>query len=161
MATIVVEDGSIVEDANSYCSVLDLQTYCSDRNITLEGDESSLLIQAMDYIEQLDFIGYRATDEQELEWPRKNVVIDCREFPDNEIPKQLKLGQMATAVAIDQGNSPLNVITSAVKREKVDVLEVEYASNAISNPIDPNINNYLKKLLNIGNNGYQFKVSKA
>jgi hypothetical protein len=76
MTTIVVEDGSIVASANSYVSAADLSTYATDRGITINGTAAVLLIQAMDYLEQQDFQGYKYTDDQALQWPRGDVYID-------------------------------------------------------------------------------------
>ena len=43
MATIIVEDGTIVPSANSYATVAEFTQFCSDRNITIVstyGDEA-------------------------------------------------------------------------------------------------------------------------
>ncbi len=144
--TITVEDGSIVEDANSYATETELSDYATARGVTLSGDTEQLLIQAMDYIEAQSFKGAKYTQDQELQWPRSGVKIDGFSIGTDEIPKDLKKAQMAVAVAIDEGNSPDAVITSGIKMEKVDVIEIEYQDNAITNSIDPKINNLLKKL---------------
>lgn len=151
MATIIVEDGSQVAGANSYMTEAELVTYAADRGVTLTGDTSVLLIQAMDYIEGLNFKGYKTIVDQNLEWPRSYVVIDgWNEVDSDEIPQALKNGLAATAIAIDQGNSPLQVYQRSTVREKVDVLEVEYQAGSSSQNIDPNISNALKDLLRSG-----------
>ena len=168
MATIIVEDGSGVPNANSYVSVAELQQYADDRGIELVGDLSQLIINAMDYIESLNYKGVKKDKNQSLKWPRKYVIIDgysgcgCSYFPDDEIPSLLKKALMATAVAVDQGNSPLAVVDRAVKREQVDVISVEYMDNASSSIIDPTINAALAPLLDgFGGSSLQFKVGKA
>ena len=76
MATIIVEDGSVVAGANSYVTEAELTTYAADRGITLTAATDVLLIKAMDYIESLSFIGTKFSEGQSLQWPRSNVYID-------------------------------------------------------------------------------------
>jgi hypothetical protein len=168
MAIIIVETGSGGNPAaNSYVSEADLTTYAADRGITLSAtDKSVLLIQAMDYLESLSYKGWKTNQDQPLQWPRQCVIIDpnycgCNYFPHDEIPNELKKAQLALAVAIDQGNSPLNIIQPAVKREQVGEISVEYRDSAVSSNIDPNVSINLKKLLSSYSSGNVVKVSKA
>lgn len=154
---IVVETGVIVDGANSYVSVLELQTYASERGITLTGDEEELLIKAMDYIESLNFIGRKRTQDQDLQWPRDYVYIDGYCFPSDEIPKELKKAQISVAVAIDEGNGPLTVLERTTKRESVGPISVEYSDSANATSVDRNINVNLKKLISGGVSGYNVK----
>lgn len=150
MVTIVVEDGSIVPGANSYVSAADLTTYASNRGITLVGDPSILLIRAMDYIESLGYKGHKVSSAQPLQWPRYGVFIDSYYLDADYIPVELKNGLMQTAIAVDQGNDPLAVMTQGVKRERVDVIEIEYMDGSSSSPIIKQINAALYKLLGSG-----------
>lgn len=150
---IVVEDGSIVSGANSYVSVADLTAYATARGITLIEDEEVLLIKAMDYIESLNYQGVKKTQAQPLSWPRAYVFIDSYYFPTDQIPSQLKNGQMQTAIAIDQGNDPLAVVDPQVKTETVDVISVTYMDGTNSVPIVKAINATLYKLLVGGGSG--------
>lgn len=161
MTTIVVEDGSIVSNANSYVSEAELTAYALARAYTLIADEDDLIIQAMDYIESLDFIGTKRTRDQGLQWPRVDAWIDGYWVDANSIPNDLKKAQLAICVAIDQGNGPLQVLPRSTKSEKVGPLEVVYSDNASSVAIDRTISAYLKKLVRGGNGGYQFIVGKA
>ena len=45
MASIIVEDGSLVTGANSYISEADLTTYATDRGIVITGTNSILIIK--------------------------------------------------------------------------------------------------------------------
>lgn len=153
MATIVVEDGTVVTGANSYCTTDELDTYASDRGYTLTGtygDQSEILIKANDYLEGQDFIGVKSSRAQPLVWPRYDVYIEGWLQPSNTIPPELKTAQLAIALAIDAGNDPLAVIDRAVKREKVDVIEIEYQDNAADAEIIRSIAHPLKKLLRPG-----------
>lgn len=161
MAVIVVEDGTIVANANSYVSEANLTTYATDRGLTLVADESILLIKAMDYIESIGYKGVKVLSTQALQWPRYSVYLDGYYFPSNEIPKELKQAQMAVAVSIDQGDDPLATIGQGVKREKVDVLEVEYMPGSSSAPIIKSITSSLWKLLSGGGGGNVLPVVKG
>jgi hypothetical protein len=161
MATIIVEDGSNVSGANSYITEAELATYAADRGITLVGDPNQLIVLSMDYIESLKYKGVKFSEEQPLQWPRYNVIVDGYYVDSDEIPKELVQGQLATAIAIDQGNGPLNVIERTTKREKVDVLEIEYSDSSTSKSIDPNISNSLQKLLKAGSGGTSYTVVRG
>lgn len=159
MVTIVIEDGSIVDNANSYVTTAELTSYTSDRNITLTGDLSELLIQAMDYLESLSFIGFKRTKEQSLQWPRCCVFIDGYYIDNDYIPKELKQAQMAIAVSIDEGNGPLSTIERTTKREQVGPILVEYMDSSSSTNTVRTIPASLRKLVSGGVNGY--RVVKA
>jgi hypothetical protein len=148
MATIIVEDGSIVTGANSYNSEAELTTYAADRGITLTGTPAVLLIQSMDYTETRDFKGTKSTEAQGLQWPRHGVTIDGYYVDSNEIPKELKSAQLATCVSIDAGFDPLSTVDRATKREKLDSLEIEYQENASSAAMIRSVSIAFAKLVN-------------
>lgn len=158
---IVVEDGSIVAGANSYVTVAELQAYATARGVTIDGQAEKHLTQAMDYIENLIFKGYKKTQDQPLQWPRMDVFIDGYLWRSDEIPNELKNGLMQCAIAIHEGNDPLQDAPRAVQRQKVDVIEVEYAPGASSVVINKKIMHMLKKLLVGGNGGNVVGVSKG
>ncbi len=126
--TIIVEDGTNVSGANSYVSADDLTAFSLARGITVVGNAEQLLIQAMDYIETQQYQGSKVLFTQGLQWPRVNVWIDGWYNNITNIPKELKNGQMETAIAIDQGNAPDADVERFAIREKVGELEVEYAA---------------------------------
>ncbi len=77
------EDGTIVEDANSLCSVEFADEYFSDRGITAwaGADESkqSWLIRATDYFVirfGSNLKGYLVEDDQPLPYPRSDIGMD-------------------------------------------------------------------------------------
>lgn len=161
MATIVVETGARVSGANSYVSEATLTTYATDRGVTISGDTAELLIQAMDYIESLEFIGLRYTEDQELEWPRSGAKKKRIYYYDtDEIPQELKDGLCEVALAIDADNSPLSDLERRTEREKVGDLEVTYGSGALSATVVRKINAKLKRLLS-ADYGLNFTVRKA
>lgn len=132
--TITVEDGTGVSGANSYVSVSELETYATERGITLsaatEAAKEQLLIKAMDYIDAKygsRFKGARVNRTQALHWPRAGVYIDGWLNPSNNIPRELEYGQLAAAVEADSGTDLLPNPTAPIKRERVEgAVEVEY-----------------------------------
>lgn len=162
-ATIIVETGAIISGANSYVSVADLTTYGTDRGITISAaNPEDLLIEAMDYIESLEFIGYQYTEDQALSWPRSGAVKKKQwMYEVTEIPQDLIDGLCEVALAIDAGNSPLSNIDRATIREKVGPVEVQYKEGSAANTIVKKINTKLKDLIVGGTAGINFTVSKA
>lgn len=156
--TLTVETGTIVANANSYVSTTDFTTYVTARGVSLTSGAETLLVQAMDYIESLSYIGTKYTASQGLQWPRSGVYIDGYLFDYDDIPQELINAQMQVAMAIDVGNGPLVTIARATKRERVGELEVEYMAGANSVAIVRTINAMLWKILS---GGAGFKVSKA
>ncbi len=78
MPTIIVEDGSIVENANSYTTVSGVDVYATDYGYTDWTAVSNTikiqsLLRAMRYIESLSWKGVRSTADQPLEFPRSDL----------------------------------------------------------------------------------------
>jgi hypothetical protein len=160
--SVIVEDGSIVANSNSYVSETDLTAFATARGVTLSGDEEELLIQAMDYIESLSYKGLKKTRDQSLQWPRSGVYIDSYYLDNDVIPEELKKGLMQTAIAIDTGVGPQVTLGRKTKREKVGELEVEYEASSVTNSLDVKIKGFLWKLLNSGGMGSNvINVNKA
>ena len=153
MATIIVENGTVVAGANSYVSEAGLLDYAASRGVTLTGATDVLIIKAMDYIESLSFIGDKHREAQPLQWPRDEVYIDRYYIERETIPKELKNGVYTAALAIDAELDPLRIVGRATKREKVDVIEVEYMDSAASETIVRTISAALYKILRPGGHG--------
>lgn len=134
MVALIVEDGSIVANANSYNSVADIRNYASDRGITLpiENDTvASFAISAMDWLRQNDnkWKGEIVSTIQTLAWPRKNVIIGYTVLPSDKIPTQIKSAQCQLCVYASQGIllTPATHTEKFLKREKLGPLEQEYS----------------------------------
>lgn len=101
---LVIEDGTIVADANSYASAADLTTYAGLRGVTLpttDAEKEALLIKAMDYLARYrgKWKGERVAEAQELDFPRTGVYVDNLLLPSDEIPRELFYAQLSLAVA--------------------------------------------------------------
>jgi len=83
------------------------------------------------------FRGIKNTVEQAREWPRFSDMgygagdsFDPYPIRPTEIPPRIREAQMEMAYLIQAGADPLATYTGGVKRQKVDVIEVEYAGAA-------------------------------
>ena len=67
---LVVEDGSVVSGANSYITLADYRAWANARGISASDSDTVLeryVLRAMDYFEQLVFIGNKANENQLLQ----------------------------------------------------------------------------------------------
>lgn len=132
--TIIVEDGSIVANANSLVSEADYIAYLTTIGVTATGNTEIQLIQAMEFINSLEplLMGYKVQRDQPLSYPRTDVCIEGFYWSSNEIPRQAIDAQIALALdienSIDLYNRP-EPDNKIVKRERVEgAVEVEYAT---------------------------------
>lgn len=137
---LITEDGAAKADAESYISVADASTYHSNRGnltwATMSNQEmEEALRRATDYIEQVyrsRWLGYRKTTTQALSWPRSQVPFPdggvYAYYADDAVPVELKNACAEMAWKAAAGELAPD-IEQRVKREKVDVLEVEYADH--------------------------------
>lgn len=148
-----VETGAGLSNANSYTSVAEADTYHADRGNSSwapldTATKQALLIRATDYIDQEYgqlFIGSRETDAQALEWPR----IDVDTIYLDVVPTALK--QAVCLLAMEAKTTDLNPSLArggAVKRQKVDVIEVEFMDGASNKTSRPAIAGLLRRLIN-------------
>jgi hypothetical protein len=161
---IVVEDGTIVSGANSYASESELTTRASARGITLtaaNGTPEQILLKSMDFIESQNYAGSKLTKAQVLQWPRAGVYVDGFLVEDDEIPVELKIAQMETALSIDAGVNPLSTLGRETRREKVGDIEVEYVPGSKDSPDIRAISAYLDKLLVNGANVGVVQLERA
>ena len=147
--TLVVEDGSKVTGANTYITLAEFKAWADARgvNYSSDGHVTENILRAMDYIEELMFIGVKETRDQALQWPRVDVVIDGYALDVGEIPKELKNATYELVKAIIDGDNKLNPVERQVTKEKVDSLEVTYKSNAGMQRHTPAVTRALRKLI--------------
>lgn len=132
--TLTIETGAIVANADSFVTVAEIRTYAIGRGITLPADNEQVEIlarKAMDWFiaQEPSLAGTRVDKAQTLPYPRSGVYIHKFEIDNDEIPPLVKEVQMQAAVdanTIDLLPSHAATPTGAVKKEVVDVLEVEY-----------------------------------
>ena len=151
MATITV-------GTNSYVTEAELTSYAADRGITISGDTAVLLIKAMDFLETREYKGEPVAYDQALSFPRVfcgayldhlqnyNYYDDLCKY-DNTVPQKIKDAQCEAAIILDGGDDVQPTIDRTVKREKIDVLEVEYSDNALASKQYTKLNDLLKIFL--------------
>ena len=150
---LLIEDGSNVPGAQTYVSESTLTAYALARGYTLVGDPSQLLLQAMDWVENLNFQGIRGYYIQTLQWPRLRIMIDLYWVMNNTIPQLLKDLECEVAMAIDMGESPYASIPNKITRVKAGSIEIDYLGASVSNPINRAILNKIRKLV-VGGGGF-------
>lgn len=133
--SLIIEDGTRPLGANSYVTVDEFIAFLTGRGLTVAaGTEEGMLLDAMGYLEQYSaettpaYKGWKYTSAQSLQWPRAGVVID--EFPVSNatIPLNLKNAQLQLGVESISYDLMPSSDGYAVASEKVDVIEVEYAT---------------------------------
>ena len=159
--TLIVEDGSLVADANTYIDVDYLRAYCDLRGITLPDDDdevSVFIIKGMDYIETQLYKGSQVSIN--TQWPRENVELYGFDIDSDVIPKQLKDAQCQASVESNNGVDLMPTTTGKnVIREKVGPIETEYSeSNQAGRPVLAKVNKLLAPLLL---HGGQFRVIRV
>jgi len=127
MALIVETGLGLDADANSYVRLADAQAFIAARGLTTTITEGHLL-QAMDQLNPLDYCGVRTSQNNPLPMPRVGIYNDDGyQYRINAIPQEMVQAQIWAAYYIAEGQDMTARSTPAIKREKVDVLEIEYA----------------------------------
>ena len=147
----VYEDGTGLSNANSLASVQDFKDYYLLRNVNIstltDTQIEGFLVLGTDYIVQkYDFKGSKLKDTQSLPFPR--VVNNETIFPTN-----VKYATILLAFK-SQNGSLLADSQQQVKKEKVDVLEVEYMDGSSSEVVYNDVLGYLKPYLSNAGNVY-------
>lgn len=113
---------ALVVGTDTYKTSTELTAYATARAITiLASDKDVILLKAMDYIESRIYSGYKTDSTQALEFPRNG---------DTTVPVKIGQAQMVAALLIDSGVNLFAAIERGIKREKVDIIETEYQTNA-------------------------------
>lgn len=130
---LIVEDGTIVADANSYNDLAAIRVYAVLRNRTLPLDDDSVkayAIRAMDYLESFrdQYKGAIVDAAQLLAFPRTGVKAGNVEYADDVIPQLIKNAQMQLVIELAAGVElfPTFVRLGRVKRKKIGPLETEW-----------------------------------
>ena len=142
-----------------YNTTTELTDYANARGITLEGDLAVLLQLANDFIERQTYKGRRTDPEQVTSFPRTGLVLDGAALNAAIIPSQVKAAECEAAIILDAGGDLMPSLEAQVKREKVDVLEVEYQDGARSQAYHQKVMSLLNPLL--AATGNSVRVTRA
>lgn len=137
-----VEDGTGKANANSFASIAELNVYHSDLgNTEWTGDDSAkeaAARRATAYVSTaFRYIGKRSQGRtQALAWPREGVLdSEGNEILNTELPQEIVDATCEAALYEIVNPNGLNLtitMTDRVKREKIDVIETEYADSPVS-----------------------------
>lgn len=114
---------------------LNSDTWTTKTGSTLTETEKAALVEATRDLNVKGWLGERVDDVQALAWPRQNVINpddpSLSYYATTAIPQRVKNACMELAFQyINAGTTDLASLTSqeqtAIKRERVDVLETEY-----------------------------------
>jgi hypothetical protein len=159
---LVVETGSIVAGANTYVSLSEVNSYHSVRGnsawAALASDtiRENCILRAMDYIEKVYhglWKGYLVNMDQPLAWPRAfakradSTGYAEQYYSQTVIPPVLK----SAVCELSLISSTEDLVSNEEKRtirEKIDVVEVEYAPSATSQTNWKTATLWLNPLLN-------------
>ena len=114
MVSLVVEDGSGLDNSNGLISVADANAYCDGKSYAsawndISGDtgKSDAIIEGTAYVENRyrgRWRGTRAYEDQALSWPRIDVVDeDGFDVADDEVPQRVKDAVCEAALRVIQG----------------------------------------------------------
>ena len=106
---LIVEDGSGLDDAESYVSVADAGTYCTAHGLSAwtgaDAVKESALRNATQYLDATyRFKGYRVAEHQALMWPRSGVMFDGYTLAYDAIPTMLKTACIELAIKAISGS---------------------------------------------------------
>lgn len=135
---------SLTVGTNSYVAVADANTYWADRNnaswsALSTAQKEAALIEATQFIDaSYMFIGTQITT-QVLAWPRYDVYITKGNlagvsYDSVTIPPAIKQATYELAIEAANGRlQPPQERGGMIKRQKIDVIEVEYSDAAPAN----------------------------
>jgi hypothetical protein len=149
---LIIEDGSIVPNANSYVTVAEIKAYADLRGMTYPADAQieQNAILATDYLQSKCYLGELVEETQPLLWPRQDVWVNGYELSSTSIPNDLKNAQIELALAA-YTQSLLNDGSDTgenIKSEKTDMIETQYYEGGKSSVFNSQrVNSYLQKYL--------------
>jgi hypothetical protein len=163
----VVETGAGLSNSNSYASIAAADDYVAERGIAnwtalSSSVKQQALIKATDYLEATyrdAWKGDRVTQTQALSWPRISVYVDRFLLDANIVPTPVVKACIEMAVRSAAGEVLIVDQGQRVKREKVDVIEIEYQD--FSDPAQryPFVNRMLTPYIKSGSDGGFASVS--
>jgi hypothetical protein len=133
----------------SYCTVAFADEWHANRGNTVWAalttpQKEQALRKATDYLEQVyTWKGTKVNNIQVLSFPRYGIYVDGYLVNSDLIPLQVQSATAEMAVRASQGDLAPD-LTQDVKREKVDVLEIEYKDGSVQYVRYRSIDNLLK-----------------
>lgn len=136
---IIIETGAGLADADSYASVAAADARCASLGLATwaaltEADKEIALRKATLFMVtyRTRWAGRRLYQQQALDWPRYNVVVDGFSVPSNRVPIDVINACVDLAVRASRGEEllpDLDTGSNAIKKDKTGPLETEYFQN--------------------------------
>lgn len=153
---LIVEDGTGLSTAESYIPIADADIYIAaykGANTTwddaTDGAKEIAARQASQYLDgAYNWKGEIYSSGQALDWPR-NYIYNDRGLMEVGIPTKLEQATAEVMYLIITGVTITENVdrSKQTKREKVDVIEVEYESGASQQPSFPEVNRLLSEFV--------------
>lgn len=109
--TIIVEDGTVVPNANSFLSLIDARALAESMGILLPVDDdkaNEAIVKGGVYVNNQEgsLQGVRVSADQTMCYPRDGVVKYNFDVPNDSIPDEIKCSQVHAASQIGAGAKP-------------------------------------------------------
>lgn len=109
---LIVENGTIVSNADSYVTRAEAIAFAANRGVTLADSTATDTIcrKAAAYLESFrsQYKGEIVERDQPLAWPRDDVVIEGFTWASGEIPRQVVSAQLAVILEVAADIDPFN-----------------------------------------------------
>lgn len=159
---LIVENGTGLPNAESYCSVAEASSYFSLRGNEAWADvenKEAALRKATDYMMARygsRWLGYRATTTQALDWPRRSVPLQDQSYvyaflPENQVPEVVKRACAELAFLASSTDLQPN-LERAESSVTVGDISVTYDQSSPQSPRYPYIDSMLTPYLQSGMN---------
>lgn len=133
---LIVEDGSLLQGANSFVSVAEVRAFANARASILPASDTEVevaAVKAADYVRSLRsrFKGSEIIAEQPLPFPRCNLVVNGFDLPSNTVPQGIKDACCQLALEAAAGVDLLPTTSGQITVvENVGPLETSFAPNS-------------------------------
>jgi hypothetical protein len=116
MPTLIVEDGTCPDGANTYASLAEADSYCIDRGLWADSDgdaviiakKETALIRATDWLNGMDWRGAKVDPLRVMAWPRDGIVLSPSIVLDNtSVPSAVAVACIEAAALFFGGDNPL------------------------------------------------------
>lgn len=143
---LIIEDGSIVANADSYVTTAEITAYANKRGFTVPASESDLekiAILAIDYMQSKKYIGNLVESGQALAFPRR----DIEDLADDVIPQAIKNAQIELAIAAHTNDLLMSEPTATIESESTGTTSTTYLGGLSSAFVSERVNMFLSQYL--------------
>lgn len=143
---LIIEDGSIVANADSYVTTAEITAYANKRGFTVPASESDLekiAILAIDYMQSKKYIGNLVEADQALAFPRR----DIEDLADTVIPQAIKSAQIELAIAAHTNDLLMSEPTATIESESTGTTSTSYLGGLSSAFVSERVNMFLSQYL--------------